>query len=97
MHIYIIHNQEALLSTVVFLGMTIGASFWGVLSDKKGRKFSLIGASVWVSMAGLLTGFAPSYEMLLGARLAVGVGLGGGHIAISMLMELLPTNVRGTC
>lgn len=31
-------NQQAMVTTVVFLGMMLSSTFWGSLSDKYGRK-----------------------------------------------------------
>lgn len=88
-------NQEALLSTVVFLGMMFGSVFWGVLSDRKGRRYSLLRSSAWVAFVGILTGFVQNYISLLAIRFCVGIGLGGITVCYSMLMEVLPSSVRG--
>ncbi|RUS85870.1 hypothetical protein EGW08_006354 [Elysia chlorotica] len=45
--------EQALLTTMVMLGMTTGSSFWGKMSDKHGRKtiFFAVGAVVEVLLA----------------------------------------------
>lgn len=68
--------QQALVTTVVFLGMMLSSTFWGKLSDRYGRKpvrrvwlYILIGTSMLIpfSSAGIVTlrrSFVPVWSAL---------------------------------
>ncbi|PWA54795.1 General substrate transporter [Artemisia annua] len=88
-------SEESLISTVAFFGMLVGAYLWGVVSDSYGRKKGLLGAAIISTVAGLLSAFAPNYTSLLILRCTVGVGLGGGHICSSWVLEFIPISNRG--
>lgn len=88
-------EEEALLTTVVFIGATIGAYMCGVLADKFGRRYCLKWLSTLTAVLGLLSAFAPEFWTLLAIRGAMGICLGGSSIGFSYLMEILPTEHRG--
>jgi MFS family permease len=61
---------------VVFAGIIVGSVFWGIFSDWYGRKISFIFATAVITIGGILTGFASSFELLLFYRCLVGFGIG---------------------
>ncbi|CAN5448172.1 3-(3-hydroxy-phenyl)propionate transporter MhpT [soil metagenome] len=69
-------QQGIFLSSSTF-GMMIGALSGGRLSDRFGRKWVLIGAIAVFSSLSIVTALSTSGEMLLAARFATGIGLGG--------------------
>jgi len=86
----------AALGTSVFCGMLLGASFWGFFADKYGRKSGLFVVALVISTFGLASVFSPTVEVLVVFRALVGFGLGGSHISVSLLMELVPPANRNT-
>ena len=77
--------------------MLLGAYCWGILGDKRGRKFSYLAMVLFTGIFGLLSAVAPSYPLLLASRGLVGFGIGGAPIAFSLLAEFLPANKRCVC
>ncbi|ELT97027.1 hypothetical protein CAPTEDRAFT_215670 [Capitella teleta] len=91
-------TSEALLSTVIFLGMGVGAPIIGSIGDRHGRKFSIIYSTVWALFYGLLTSIAPNYAWLLTLRCFLGFGIGGvPQCRVTYYAEFLPTKRRGKC
>lgn len=59
------------------LTMTATTPIWGKLADQFSKKVLVQTALVLYSLASLVAGFAPSMEVLIGARAAQGIGIGG--------------------
>ena len=55
--------KEALISTVVFIGMMFSSSPWGTICDKYGRRAGLILSVAFVSYMGVLSGQFKSIEL----------------------------------
>ena len=75
-----LHLARAALGPVFaagLLGAMIGALTFGPLADRFGRKIMLVLATVVFATFTLLTAQANSYQTVLAARLAAGIGLGG--------------------
>uniref|UniRef100_A0A0E0D3Z5 Major facilitator superfamily (MFS) profile domain-containing protein n=1 Tax=Oryza meridionalis TaxID=40149 RepID=A0A0E0D3Z5_9ORYZ len=89
-------ENESLLSSVVFAGMLIGASGWGFVSDKYGRRICLLFSTLFASGMGFLSAFSPNYSSLLALRFLVGIGVGGAHVFTSWFLEFVPAQNRGT-
>lgn len=88
--------QKGLLSTVVFIGMLIGAYVWGRSSDLIGRKVGFMSTVGIASFFGLLSAFAPSFTWLLALRMLTGFGIGGMlPVDYSIFAEYLPRENRG--
>lgn len=85
---------SAAIGTSVFAGMLVGASFWGVIADKYGRKRGLGCVAVLISVLGLASAFSPNVQVLVVLRALVGFGLGGSHIAVTLVMEVCPIPKR---
>ena len=89
-------NQKASIVSITFVGMAIGAILAGSLADKFGRKKVFIGTLVIYSLATAGCGLSNQLTTLLIFRLIVGIGLGGQlPVAVSLMSEYLPSNVRG--
>ena len=54
--------RQALLTTVVFVGMMVSSLFWGMLSDKFGRRQALLLSGTFLFLYGLLSAFSPNYQ-----------------------------------
>ncbi|KAG8465024.1 hypothetical protein KFE25_012387 [Diacronema lutheri] len=87
--------DAALMTTVVFAGMTVGAVSWGALADTAGRRSALGASTTVVLCAGLACAAAPSFGWLLCAQACMGVGVSGAHVAFTLLTECTPQSARG--
>ncbi|HUQ16259.1 MAG TPA: MFS transporter, partial [Candidatus Saccharimonadales bacterium] len=89
-------TRTALVASAGFAGMAVGAAICGRLADRYGRG-RLIGATLALFGVGsLLSAVAPSFELLLGARMVAGLGLGGELPVIpTLLAEFAPRDSRG--
>ncbi|MFA6505988.1 MAG: MFS transporter [Treponemataceae bacterium] len=89
--------QKGLLGTAIFVGMFVGALFWGRLSDKIGRKTGFILTIAFDSIFGLASAFAPNFTVLLILRALTGFGVGGTlPVDYGMFSEYLPAEKRGS-
>lgn len=88
-------TQEASVSSVVFAGIMLGASFWGAFANAYGRKIAFLISCLIISLGGFITAAAPSYAWLLVIRLVVGFGIGGSPISFDLLAEFMPISHRG--
>ncbi|XP_071946312.1 synaptic vesicle 2-related protein-like [Antedon mediterranea] len=89
--------QEALITTVVFVGQFFGAAIWGKFCDKFGRKTGLVACSVWLLYYGFLSSISPTYVWFLCMRMLAGFGVVGGNQGNTLVSEFVPSKVRGKC
>jgi DHA1 family bicyclomycin/chloramphenicol resistance-like MFS transporter len=59
------------------IGFAIGQIFYGPLADRKGRKRVMLAGLTLYGLANLASAFAPSLDVLIGARLLQGFGAAG--------------------
>ncbi|KAK1345175.1 hypothetical protein QTO34_013885 [Cnephaeus nilssonii] len=89
-------SPDPLDGSIVYLGMMVGAFFWGGLADKVGRKQSLL---ICMSVNGtfaFLSSFVQGYGFFLFCRLLSGFGIGGTMpIVFSYFAEVLAREKRG--
>ena len=94
------HLSIPTLSHIVaatFVGMFIGATTGGWLSDRLGRKRALIATTLWYSGFSLLNAFALGPTGLFVTRLLTGVGLSAMTVVgITYISEMFPARLRGT-
>lgn len=82
--------------TLFFLGMLIGASVFGRLADRFGRRRILLATVALDAVFGLLSVFAPSFGVLLALRFLTGLAVGGTlPVDYAMMAEFLPAKNRG--
>ncbi|XP_066918950.1 synaptic vesicle 2-related protein-like isoform X2 [Clytia hemisphaerica] len=91
----LMNYEEALITTVVFLGQGFGSISWGFVSDMFGRKKGLYLSVCLVLFFGICSSQAPSYGWMLALRLLVGFGIGGVPQAVTIVTEVLPLSSRG--
>jgi putative MFS transporter len=90
-------DQIALVTSIGFLGMFLGASLGGMLSDRIGRKRSLILYVLIYSIFSLANGLAPNITFLLVARLLTGLGISSATAVImTYIAEMFPAKTRGS-
>lgn len=89
--------QQALLTTVVFVGMMLSSPFWGKVSDKYGRRAALLLSGGFLFFYGLLSAFSPNYHWILFLRFMVGFQIGCVPQSVTLFAEFLPTKQRAKC
>ncbi|XP_004678256.1 PREDICTED: synaptic vesicle glycoprotein 2C [Condylura cristata] len=84
------------LGSIVYLGMMVGAFFWGGLADKVGRKQSLLICMSVNGFFAFLSSFVQGYGFFLFCRLLSGFGIGGAIPTVfSYFAEVLAREKRG--
>ena len=97
--------EEAFITSVVFVGYLIGSIFWGIISDRFGRKKVFISISSLIFVSGVLSALQlssndariPGYPWLLLCRLVIGFGVGGTSQVAVYYLEFLPKRTRAPC
>jgi putative MFS transporter len=85
------------ITSASFVGMFVGATTAGWLSDRVGRKRALVLTTTWYSAFSLANAFAWDVTSLAAARLLTGVGLSAMTVvAITYISEMFPAARRGT-
>ncbi len=88
-------EQEAMLTTSVFIGMMFGAWCFGNIADIIGRKKTLYLLAFSTLINSILSATSQNYMMLVIFRVLVGFCLGGFPVAFSYMIELCPSIYRG--
>ncbi|NXU18791.1 SV2C protein, partial [Pardalotus punctatus] len=84
------------LGNIVYLGMMVGAFFWGGLADKMGRRQSLLICMSVNGFFAFLSSFVQGYGFFLFCRLFSGFGIGGAVPTVfSYFSEVLAREKRG--
>ena len=84
------------ITSASFVGMFIGATTAGWLSDRIGRKSALILTTVWYSSFSLLNAFVWNATGLFVTRLLTGVGLSAMTVVgVTYISEMFPARSRG--
>ncbi|CAE6789712.1 Putative niacin/nicotinamide transporter NaiP [Paraburkholderia domus] len=80
----------------IFVGMGIGSIVWGPISDRIGRKKSIIYSLVLYGVVSVASVFSPDYSTLYALRLLSGV-VAAGMLVVTFpyFTELLPVRSRG--
>ncbi|WP_233834144.1 MFS transporter [Paraburkholderia sp. ZP32-5] len=96
-HWHIAINEIALITSASFIGMFFGATLGGLLSDRLGRKRSLMLFVLISSLGSLATAVVPSVPYLFAARVVTGFGISAGMVTVmTYIAELFPARSRGT-
>jgi len=79
-----------------FLGMFFGTIFFGMGSDRMGRRVSFITLLLIYSAFTLAGAFAPSAVWLIAMRFFAGVGIGAEIVVVdTYVTEIVPSHARG--
>jgi putative MFS transporter len=89
--------QLGIAASSTFLGMLLGSLFWGVISDRYGRRPAFMFTSLCAGVFGMAASTSLNVSHLVFWRLLQGFGLGGNlAVDFSLYMEFVPTNMRGS-
>ncbi len=79
----------ALLLTTYFLGLSVAQLVWGPLADHFGRKRVLYAALGVYCTGAMIAGLAPTFPVMLAARVLWGVGAAGTRVvAVAIIRDL---------
>jgi len=88
--------QGEYLLRVQMTGLLVGGLIWGIMGDKLGRLSVLFGSILLYSLANIANGFVTTLDQYAWLRFIAGIGLAGELGAgITLVSEILPTNLRG--
>jgi len=88
--------QAGFIGTAIFVGMLLGAWFWGTITDYVGRKIGFQLTVLVDSAFGFLSALSPGYVWLLVLRSITGFGVGGTlPVDYAVFSEYLPMKNRG--
>jgi MFS family permease len=84
-------NKIRYTTLALFLGLCIGASFWGVMSDVVGRRLAFNCTLGIASVFGVAAGAAPNWIGSCALFACVGLGVGGNlPVDGALFLEFLP-------
>jgi SHS family lactate transporter-like MFS transporter len=82
--------------TLTLLFRPLGAIIFGLLSDRFGRKYPLVGNLFLIAVLSLGTGFVQTFPQFLAVRSLFGIGMGGiWGAATATALENMPAASRG--
>lgn len=91
-------NQVRYTTCALFIGLCIGASFWGIASDVIGRRLAFNMTLFLAGVFGLAVGGGNSWIGTAGLFSALGVGVGGNvsscSITVTLTMSIWLTNLH---
>ncbi|GIY42077.1 synaptic vesicle 2-related protein, partial [Caerostris darwini] len=87
--------QIALLTSIVFVGITVGSPTFGILADVYGRKKSLVASLALLFIFGAVSAASPSYVWMVAFRGFMGFAVGGLAQGLTLCTEYCPTAMRG--
>ncbi|WP_309082449.1 sugar porter family MFS transporter [Zhihengliuella sp.] len=88
--------QQQTVTTAVVIGEIFGALFAGALSNRIGRKWTMVLVAVTYAAFSLLSGLAWAVPVLIGARFLLGITIGVSVVVVPVYVaESAPAKVRG--
>src|SRR4051812_32709717 len=89
-------RQAGYVAAAAFVGMLAGATFWGTVADRIGRRRGFQLTVLMFAVFGTASAFAPNAWTLVVLRALAGFGLGGAlPLDFSLMSEFLPRRNRG--
>ena len=80
--------QSALAVSSATMGLAVGVIPWSLVSDRWGRRRTMVAAVSAATVLGVLVGLMPTFESLVALRFVEGVALGGiPAVAMAYLAE----------
>lgn len=88
--------QQELVTSLLLVGAMAGALLAGRISDKVGRRKTVLGTALVFVVGVLLAAFTPTYPVLLIARIVIGLAVGSASMVVPLYIgEFAPPRVRG--
>lgn len=89
-------SQAAMIGSIGFVGMAVGASLGGLLADRIGRRQVFAATLLVYGLATGASALAGSVAVLMALRFVVGLGLGAElPVASTLVSEFAPRAIRG--
>jgi len=89
-------NLQAWAMSSALIGCIVGAVVSGFVSDKYGRKKTLLSSAFLFIIASLGTGLAGSFNVFISFRMLGGIGIGlASALSPIYIAEITPSNFRG--
>ncbi|TSJ39475.1 MFS transporter [Mucilaginibacter corticis] len=86
-----VNYLSGLINSLFIYGWAAGGFFWGLISDKIGRKMALVLATASYGIFTILTGYMTSWSGIMACRFMSGFGVGGDLvIAFTLVSEVWP-------
>lgn len=86
LHVLVANDRQQVITTF-FMGLSAGSLFFGPLSDHYGRRPVLLVALALMLFFTCLCALAPSFPVLLGARLAAGFCAAAGRVMVVSIVR----------
>ena len=88
--------DKELLTSILLIGALIGALVGGRIADRAGRRPTVLGTAALFVAGVMLAAFSPSYGVLVGARVIIGLAVGSASMVVPLYIgEVVPPRVRG--
>jgi sugar porter (SP) family MFS transporter len=88
--------QQELVTSLLLVGAVVGALGAGRVSDKIGRRPTVLVTALVFAIGVLLAAFTPTYPVLLIARIIIGLAVGSASMIVPLYIgEIVPPRVRG--
>src|SRR3984957_16699366 len=88
--------DKELLTSILLIGALIGALAAGRIADRVGRRPTVLGTAALFVAGVMLAAFSPSYGVLVGARVVIGLAVGSASMVVPLYIgEVAPPRVRG--
>jgi sugar porter (SP) family MFS transporter len=88
--------QQELVTSLLLVGGVIGALAAGRVSDRIGRRPTVLITALVFIVGVLLAAFTPTYPVLLVARVIIGLAVGSASMVVPLYIgEIVPPRLRG--
>jgi sugar porter (SP) family MFS transporter len=88
--------DKEVLTSILLIGALIGALVGGRIADRAGRRPTVLGTAALFVAGVMLAAFSPSYGVLVGARVIIGLAVGSASMVVPLYIgEVVPPRVRG--
>ena len=88
--------DKELLTSILLIGALLGALAAGRIADRIGRRPTVLGTAALFVAGVMLAAFSPSYGVLVGARVIIGLAVGSASMVVPLYIgEVAPPRVRG--
>jgi MFS family permease len=88
--------DKELLTSILLIGALAGALAAGKIADRVGRRPTVLGTAALFVAGAMLAAFSPSFAVLVGARVVIGLAVGSASMVVPLyISEVPPPRVRG--